>query len=230
MVLKIFFRDFFDFLYPRICYLCENELLASEECICICCHLDLARSHFNKHPENPVFRGLAIRMPLLRAAPYLHFSKGSIVQTLLHQIKYRGGKAMAFYMGQLAGQEWIQSGFFTDLDYLIPVPLHPKKLKKRGYNQAAEIARGLSEALAIPLKETILIRELDQSSQTKENRYHRWERIAHSFGLRNSDVLKNKRVMLIDDVITTGATIEACASPLLKIEGLELSVFSLAYA
>lgn len=153
-----------------------------------------------------------------------------MTQTLVHRLKYKGEKEVGVYLGKLLGRELSESEFFCDADVLLPVPLHPAKLKKRGYNQSEVIALGMEKSMKAKLDANILFRKVHTSTQTRKSRYERWENVKDIFGIRNPHLLENKHVILVDDVITTGATLEACAEILLDIPGVKLSVASLAYS
>jgi len=150
------------------------------------------------------------------AASYYFFSKKSKVQHLLHELKYHGNKDVGFMIGKLYGYDLLMSEYFKAIDFIIPVPLHPKKLKKRGYNQSEWIAKGLSISMKIPVNTNCLYRKVDSKTQTKKTRYNRWENVGMIFGLHHKEILSNKSVLLVDDVVTTGATLEGCAQVLQK--------------
>jgi len=159
----------------------------------------------------------------------MYFSRGSRYQQILHKLKYNGQKQIGSAMGRLFGSELINTPFST-ADLIIPVPLHPAKLKTRGYNQSELIAAGIGEVLHLPLETTLICRVIDTLSQTHKSRYERWENVRHIFRCEHPVMIRNKHVMLVDDVITTGATLEACASCLVPIEGIKISLVSLAFA
>lgn len=153
-----------------------------------------------------------------------------MTQTLVHRLKYQGKKEVGVYLGKLLGAQLMESMFFRDAEVLLPVPLHPAKLKKRGYNQSEIIASGMETVMHASMKPEVLFRSVHTSSQTRKSRYERWENVKNIFDARNTESLVNKHIILVDDVITTGATLEACAETLLDIPGVKLSVASLAYS
>lgn len=153
-----------------------------------------------------------------------------MTQTLVHKLKYDGKKEIGIYLGKLLGNQLMESDLFRDADLLIPVPLHPAKLKKRGYNQSEIIASGMATVMKAELKADVLFRTIHTSSQTRKSRYERWENVKNIFEVRNRESLENKHIILIDDVITTGSTLIACAENLVNISGVKLSVSSLAYS
>ncbi len=148
----------------------------------------------------------------------------------MHNLKYRGKKQVGIYLGKKFGTELLQSDFFKTVQVIIPVPMHPKKQQKRGYNQSALIADGMALSMNAEVQNNNLVKVLNTTSQTKKSRYKRWENVKDVFQVRNEALLKNKHILIVDDVITTGATIEACAQRLSEIEGVTISVASLAYA
>jgi ComF family protein len=158
------------------------------------------------------------------------FTKKGGVQKILHAIKYKHNKELAELVGTWFANDLKEDLIISKADYIIPVPLHPKKFKIRGFNQSEEFAKGLANGLEIPLNTTVLIRSDFTETQTKKNKYERWENVEDKFQLTNLDEFKNKHVVLVDDVITTGATIEACCAVLQQIEGVKISVLSIAYA
>ncbi len=153
-----------------------------------------------------------------------------MTQTLIHRLKYKGKKEVGIYLGKLLGMQLMESEFFQDANVLLPVPLHPAKLKKRGYNQSQIITAGMETVMKAKMNVNVLFRSVHTSSQTRKSRYERWENVKDIFEVRNPESLENKHIILVDDVITTGATLEACAETLLDIPGVKLSVASLAYS
>jgi ComF family protein len=205
-------------------------LYEQEEVICTKCLYHLPRTNFHVHESNPVSRTFWGRVELNAATSYLFFSKQGKTQRLMHNLKYRGKKQVGIYLGKQFGKELLKSDFYQSVQVVIPVPMHPKKQQKRGYNQSDLIAEGIAMAMNAELQTNNLVKVLNTSSQTKKSRYKRWENVKDVFQVRDEVLLKNKHVLLVDDVITTGATIEACAHRLANIEGVTISVASLAYA
>lgn len=227
---KQYCQDLLDLVYPPRCLACENRLFGAEKFLCLACRLDLPRTDYEAFKENPVYRSFYGRFPVHNAAAWLHFEKGSMVQALMHEFKYKNRPDLAFWLGATLGQEWRHAKILKAAEVLIPVPLHPKKLRKRGYNQALEIARGLAKSTNLPLAPENLQRVVFRKSQTKESRYQRWEQVKTVFKLNNGQNLKGKHILLVDDVLTTGATIEACLHTLAEVSEARLSVLCLAHA
>lgn len=215
--------------YPNVCQSCGNALNEQEETICIICLLRLPKTGFHMHEENPVSRIFWGRVNIKAATSFLFFSKMGRVQSLIHQLKYKRQKEVGLVIGKLFGKDLINSPYYSDIDYIIPVPLHPKKLRKRGYNQSLMIAKGLQESMEIEVF-TGLQRKSHSSTQTRKSRYERWENVKDIFEIIEPEKLEGKSILLIDDVLTTGATLEACATVLSDIPDLSISIATLAYA
>jgi ComF family protein len=190
--------------------------------------LSLPETHFHTSSEHPVRDLFDGRLRIQYATSLLFYDKGSIYRRLLYQLKYKGKKEAGYFLGRLLGSR-IQKSNLKIPDYIIPVPLHPSKQRRRGYNQSAILARGVSEILGIPVLENTLKRTSHTQTQTQKGRFERWQNVEAVFECREVQKLKNKHVLLIDDVVTTGATLEAAGSRLLEIEGLTLSLATAAY-
>ncbi len=169
------------------------------------------------------------RVPLEHVTSFMYFAKGSRFQQILHELKYNDQRQIGQAMGRMFGSELTNTPFST-ADIIVPVPLHPSRLKHRGYNQSQLIACGMGEILRIPVETTVLTRIMDTRSQTHKSRYERWENVRHIFHCEHPEALTGKHIMLVDDVITTGATLEACAASLLPVDGIKISAVSLAFA
>lgn len=222
--------DLVNLFFPLQCQACGNVLFRQEEVICFKCLIRLPRTNFHLHEENPVSRMFWGRIPIHAAASFLFFNKGGKVQQLIHQLKYKGQTKVGLYLGKMYGESLLKSHLFADVELVIPVPLHPRKQHQRGFNQSEVIARGLSSSMHIPCVSDQLIRRLHTATQTRKSRYERWENVKSSFQLNRPEELAGKHLLLVDDVITTGATLEACAQVFGHIPNIKLSVVSLAYA
>lgn len=220
--------DFIDLFYPRVCAGCYAKLNKEEKEICLICKNSLPKTNFHVIDENPVKKLFWGKLPIHHATSYLYFTKHSKVQNILHNIKYNGHKELAQTMGQMFGAELKNSINYRDVDIIIPVPLHPKKLKSRGFNQSEYFGIGLSESMEIPLSVNNLVRQSNSSTQTKKNRFQRWENVSDIFAVLEPEKFQNKHLLLIDDVITTGATLEACYQALAKSGNIKLSFASIA--
>lgn len=229
-MLSHYLHDFFGLFFPELCGACGKNLHRGEHQLCVSCLYKLPKTNFHLDRQNKVAKQFWGRIPLLQATAFLYFRKGSSVQQLMHQIKYGNRPELAVRMGELYGQELLKSSTFVKPDMLLPVPLHPKKLKHRGYNQSACIAEGLSKILGIPALEHVLIREVHTETQTKKSRFARYENLQEAFGVVTAETLQGKHILLVDDVITTGATLEACTLALHKKAKVQISVCALAFA
>jgi|TARA_B110000459_G_scaffold203905_1_gene262578 ComF family protein len=221
-------NDFFNLIFPKLCSACNGALLKNEKIICISCVVNLPKTNFHKDKDNPVNKVFWGRVDVEMASSFYLFSKKSKVQNLLHNLKYRWVKEVGSVLGELFGFELNNSKFYKDIDFIVPVPLHQNKLKKRGYNQSEWIAIGLSKSMKVPVNIDSLYRRSDSETQTKKSRYKRWENVGEIFGLANNN-LEGKRILLVDDVVTTGATIEACAQLLIQ-QNCKVLVATIAYA
>lgn len=215
--------------FPKLCSGCGNDLFGQEEILCLSCIDKFPVTNFHLHSNNPVEKIFWGRLPIVNASSYLYFTKDSMLQHLLHAFKYKCNKEIGFYFGRCMGKSFMQSNRFQHIDALIPLPLHPKKEKIRGYNQAAVLCDGIAEVMQIPVLKTVIIRPTATQTQTHKNRTSRWENIAGKFLLAAPDAVSNKHVLLVDDVVTTGATLEACGQELLNAADVRLSIATLAY-
>jgi ComF family protein len=222
--------DFIALLFPKICAACGNSLWKKEETICLSCEYHLPCTHFHLFAENPVSQLFWGRVKLESASAYLWFNKGNKVQRLIHQLKYKGRRDIGIYLGKLYGHQLRHSPFFTSVQYIIPVPLHPKKLRKRGYNQSEQFAIGLGESMNVPVLPDAIFRIKETETQTRKSRFRRWQNVAGVFEVRNPADLEMKHVLLVDDVITTGATLEACIRALSSVPSIRISVATIAVA
>lgn len=222
--------DFLNLFFPNQCQACGKPLIRNENIICLSCLYKLPRTNFERHENNPISRIFWGRANIHSATSFLFFNKGGNVQKLIHQLKYKGNTETGKYLGVLFGNDLNKSSLFNSIDLIIPVPLHKKKLHKRGFNQSDVIAEGIGQAMHIPAYIDTLHRIEYTDTQTKKSRYKRWENVKGKFGLVDSEELESKHILLIDDVLTTGATLEACAQTLLEIPQTKVSVATLAYA
>jgi ComF family protein len=224
------FRDFINLLYPPACKGCGSVLLEQECFVCTCCLYNMARTNFHTDPENPMAQVFWGRVYVESAAAMYYFEKGSKCRKILHQIKYRGQKEMAFYFGSVYASDLFRAGKFTDTDIIVPVPLHADREKKRGFNQSEWFARGLAAIFCKPVIGNVLVRHTGTETQTSKSRRERWENVKNSFSVSFPDEIENRHVLLVDDVVTTGATLESCAIALLKNRGVRISILTFAYA
>ncbi|HEC44662.1 MAG TPA: ComF family protein [Bacteroides sp.] len=221
--------DFIDLLLPKLCVACETPLVRSEKVICLKCRYDLPRTRFDSYYDNPVARLFWGRVTIEYASSYFKYQNGSRFQSLIHNLKYRDRKDIGLELGRLMGIE-IKDTVFSCADIIMPVPLHRKKEIQRGYNQCDPICEGLSGVLDIPFSTQLLERSAGSSSQTSKSRFKRWENVEGIFRVKNPDALVGKHILLADDVVTTGSTLEACAGKILEVDGTRVSIVTLAVA
>ncbi len=228
--LKTILSDTIHLFYPHVCTGCGSDLLAKDNLLCLHCINNLPHTHFANHAGNPVEKIFPGRLAVTAAHSEFYFEKEALVQHLIHQLKYKSNKEIGFYLGEMMGNSLLNSHRFKNIDAIIPLPLYPDKERKRGYNQAAVIAEGMSSIMNIPVLTGNVIRRRFTETQTKKHRIERWENVAGSFVVKNPEALKGKNLLLVDDVITTGATLDACGTVILETENTKLSIATLAYA
>lgn len=227
--MKRYLQSFIDLLFPKACVGCNTPLLREEPFLCTRCELELPINPEINQLKNEVKDVFSGRLPLLWANAFLHFSKNGITQSLIHALKYKDREDLGYELGLRFGTH-IKSIIPEIPDLIIPVPLHPKKQKSRGYNQCQSIAAGLAQALGTKVENRVISRTVSNRSQTRLNRAKRWKNVQGIFSLSNPDSVVQNHILLIDDTLTTGATLESCGLELLKAEGVKLSIATLAYA
>jgi ComF family protein len=222
--------DFISLLFPRLCYACGNQLLRNERLICTECYVLIPRTNYHLEAGNPVEQLFWGRCNIEKAAAFSFYNRDSRIRKLIHNLKYRGIKDVGFELGKIYGASLSGTEFLKGVDLIIPVPLHPSKKRARGFNQSEIISAGLSEATGLPSDSETLIRFAKTETQTRRSRYERWANVEGIFNVSDDAGIKGKHILLVDDVITTGSTIESCVNELLKVEGVRVSVIALAVA
>lgn len=230
MKLAELFHDFVTLIYPRYCPACMEGLVKGEETLCSRCILELPRTNFHLTPENALFKRLYGRLPIYAGAAFLHFHKQGKVQHLLHEFKYNNRPDIGRVLGNVYAEDLEHSWFSNQFEYILPVPLHSSKQIKRGYNQSEEFATGLSLRLQKPLLLNALIRIVPTETQTRKTKLARWRNVEQVFAVTDPALIEGKKILLVDDVITTGATLEACGQVLLNNGCSQLFVAGIAYA
>ena len=230
MNISSIFDEFLGLFFPESCVVCGEPLLQVEENICLSCLLKLPRTNNFLETDNAAEKLLAGRFPFERIATFCNFTKGGILQPIIHQIKYNGKAHLGETLGLLFGRDLAGSDFLSPIQLIVPVPLHPKKQKQRGYNQAEMIAHGISKATDIPVFTNNLVRIVHNPTQTKRNKMQRWENVKDIFTVNHPEEFENKHILLVDDIITTGSTIEACAHALLLSNGIKISIATIGEA
>lgn len=218
-----FLNHLINLFYPQVCPACGNLLTYNEETICISCRYLLPKTLYEKNPDNPLSQYFLGQVDFHAVTAEFFFSKTGKVQHLLHQLKYQGNKDAGFFLGQQIGESIKNTELFQNIDYLVPIPLHPKKEYLRGYNQSYIIAQGVEDKTKIPIIKDCLYRKVFTSTQTKKSREERWENVKDIFDIKNDNLLINKHILLIDDVLTTGATLLAAGKVLSKIPNIKIS-------
>ena len=219
-----------ELLYPRLCVVCGDKLIEQEQWICLHCLHHIPRTNYHLTPDNPVARIFYGRVPVEYATSFFYFSKGSEYQSLLHNLKYKGMKELGEEIGKHFGIDLQQSPQFSSVDLICPVPLHPQKEKKRGYNQSWWIASGIARQMNKELAADNLKRVTATETQTRKSRFERWQNVEGIFELSNPEAFSGKHILLVDDVVTTGATLEACASANLTKTNARVSIATLGTA
>lgn len=223
-----YLKNFVSLLYPELCAGCGRPLYEHELFICTYCWYHLPLTNFHLDPNNAAARQLWGRAKLERVASMLYFIENTSVQHILHHLKYYSKPGLGEVLGARYG-EMLNSSDFSHADILMPVPLHPRKLRQRGYNQSTQLAKGIHKTMGIPLVTDNLVRHSHAASQTTKRRYERYENMRTIFEIKDHSALVGKHILLVDDVLTTGATIEACANKLLEIPDTRVSALTLAY-
>ena len=224
------FRDIADFFFPRTCRVCGKVLLHNEEYLCMQCMLDMPRTDFALDPDNAMAQLFYGKLPIERAVAYFYFTKGSDYRRLIHRIKYNGEKECGYYLGVMMARELSSTTVFEGIDYVVPVPLHRKKYRKRGYNQSEWIAQGIADELGVELSTESLVCRTQRESQTQKGIYERYLATREAFELLPDTSLVGAHVLLVDDVVTTGATLLACGEALIKGGVRQVSMATLAAA
>lgn len=224
------FRDFVNLVYPNLCPICCEPLPSRHIYWCLKCDINLPKTFLGPGADNPIHKALSYACPLQIAYASFYFKKGNGIQQLLHKLKYKGKQEIGSMLGVRVAKDLIVLGAEKDFDALLPVPLHPSKMLLRGYNQALLIADAIATEINSIVIHDILERIETTSTQTKKSRYKRWENVQNAFSVRDKSALKGKHIAIVDDVFTTGATLGACLKALQQIEGIKLSVLTVALA
>ena len=222
------FKDILRIFFPATCYHCGTPLVGDEKYLCLNCQMQLANSSILSMPNNAIEMRLGGRIPIEAGIAYMYYEKNTPSQAILHQLKYYGNTKIGYTYGSILGQEIKESGRFDDVDVIVPVPLHCIKKWQRGYNQSEILSKGIASTFPRPIFKNVLYRKTYTRTQTHKNRIQRMENIQDVFAIKNKDILENKHILLVDDVITTGATSNACWEALKQIPNLRISIASLA--
>jgi ComF family protein len=227
--LATFTKDVSHLFFPHHCEGCGSDALEDPALLCLQCHAKLPATGFFTVADNPVERTFYGRLAVASAGATYYFTKDSLIQHLITELKYKGNKAIGEYLGKLTGHHLLRSNRFSGIDFVVPLPLNRKKLQQRGYNQAAVIAEGISKTIQKPVLMEAVDRNHFTETQTKKDRVSRWQSMQQVFAVKNTTLLENSHVLLVDDIVTTGATLEACGAAMLQVPGLKLSIAAVAW-
>lgn len=223
------FNDFISLFFPRLCAACERTLMKNESVLCLHCLHDLPLIVFNGSEDSPLDKIFWGRVTISRTFALFLFSKKGKVQHLIHQLKYKNRPDVGIYLGAMLARHMLEF-YPKEFDVVVPVPLHRSKEKKRGYNQSTMIARGISEVLGIPVGDENFIKVAITETQTRKARFARYENVKETFRVVDPKAFEKKHILLVDDVITTGATLESCAAKLLEVQEIKVSIACLAFS
>ena len=224
------FESIINLFFPKVCSGCSSFLLSNENVICTVCRHDIPLTNHHLNPENDAFKKFYGRIPVVHTSALFYFHKKGIVQELIHNLKYKGHEEIGAILGEWYAEDLKTIDLLQSVDEIIPVPLHRRKLKERGYNQVTAFGKALSSGLNIDYNGSILVRNVYSKTQSKKNLLGRTEGIESTFDVSFTEKDHNKHFLLIDDVITTGSTLEACSRALLKIPGAKISIVCMAMA
>lgn len=222
--------DFISLLFPRLCYACGDHLLRNEKLICTECFVVIPRTNYHLESENPVAQLFWGRCQVEKAAAFSYYNKGTRIRNLIHNLKYKGVREIGYELGRIYGLSLKSSGFMEGIDIIIPVPLHPVKKRIRTFNQSEYISAGIADVTNLKVNSDSLVRVKESATQTKRSRYERWTNVEGIFSITDPLKIRGLHILLVDDVITTGSTIESCVYELLKYEGVKVSVVAVAFA
>lgn len=224
-----FLEDICSLFYPKICTSCKKSLLNNEKLVCTYCRHDLPIICYNDFKKNKITAMFYGKVSIESANTFLLFQREGKVKELIHALKYKSNQKVGTFLGNWFGKILLDKGAFQNVDIIIPVPLHKAKERKRGYNQLTTFGKSLGNILQIDYKERLLVRTSSSETQTFKNKIERFSNATTRFKVLNSKTLENKHILLIDDVITTGATLEACCVELQEIKGVKISIVTMAF-
>jgi len=227
---NLWFKDFLSLFFPNLCLACRQKQAGKENILCLSCQHQLPFTDFHKMPENEFTDRFWGRIALEKGAALFYFTKDSKVQNLIHLLKYGDRPNVGIQLGRLYGSILKTDASLEAIDLIVPVPLHPRKQRSRGYNQSTQFAIGLSESMQIPYLEHALVRTVQTSTQTRKSRLERFENVLLAFQVKEATAISGKHILLVDDVLTTGATLEACAIKLLEVPEVKVSMATIAIA
>ena len=223
-------KNLLNIFFPSICNGCGSVLLTNEQTICVRCRHELPFTQHLNMTENETYQKFYGRIPLEHASSIVYYHKKGITQKLIHNLKYKGAEDIGVFFGSIYGAQITSDPILSTVDEVVPVPLHPKKQRERGYNQISTFGKTIAESIGVDFNEKRLIRNTYSNTQTTKNIFGRTELKSSVFDVRFTNEDSNKHFLLVDDVITTGSTLEACAKILLKIPNAKISIITIAYS
>ena len=223
------FNDFIHLFFPHVCTGCGSDILEKHNQLCLQCLSELPATNFFSQPGNPLEKKFYGRMPVENGGAGFFFTKDSLIETLIYELKYKGNKDIGFYLGKLLAKFLAGNELYDNVEVLVPLPLNAKRQIKRGYNQSTALCDGIASVWKKPVIDKAVIRKVNTETQTHRGRITRWENMEGVFAVAEPSAIENKHILLVDDIITTGASLEACGSEILKIAGVKLSIATLAY-
>jgi len=224
------FNYIIDLFFPKVCAGCHTILITNETVFCTVCRHELPLTQYHLDSKNEAVKKFYGKIAIEHASALLYFNKKGIVQELIHNLKYKGHEEIGTVLGNWYAEDLKELALETPFDVVIPVPLHPKKFRERGYNQVTTFGKALSKGLKIGYNDAVLYRKKYSKTQSKKNLVGRSENIENIFDVIFTEENKNKHFLIVDDVLTTGATLEACSKALLKIPGAKISIVCMAMA
>ena len=222
-------KDLYNLFFPQICYCCEVPLVENEDLICIKCSYDLPVAEMSNIENNEVERVLKGRVAIAFGTTLFFYERKGIVQKLIHLLKYKGHENLGGLFGKWLGEELSTCHRLPRIDYVVPVPVHKEKLKERGYNQVTQFALSIAMCINAEINQNQLLSSLATETQTLKLRSDRWKTVKEKFYLKDTKFFEGKSVLLVDDVITTGATLEACCHVLQKTKAIRISIATIAF-
>jgi len=226
-----FWHRLLDLISPRLCVVCNERLTITEEAICSRCNLHLPRTGFAKKAyDNEMAKLFWAQIPIERAVALFYYEAHSETANIIYELKYKNHPEIGEVMGRMTAKELQRSGFFDGIDGIVPIPLAKKRLRQRGYNQSLEIAKGVSEITGLPVWPKVVKRNVFEGSQTNKGRWERNENVEQVFELTDAASIRDRHLLIVDDVVTTGATVLACSKELVKAGHVKISVLSLGFA
>jgi ComF family protein len=223
-------KSLINLFFPKVCYACLNLLQDNEDIICVSCRHDLPVTNFHFNNDDAISKLFYGRALIENGTALFRFEKKSLVQQLIHGLKYKGYDQISGFLGDWLGGELKTLPNYTTIDLVMPVPLHKNKLKQRGYNQVADFGKQIAEAINATYEDTVLLKITNTASQTNKKRFARWNQTDELFTIQNEVLIENKHILLVDDIITTGATLEACMTILSQAKNVKISIACMAIA